>query len=113
AAVDLFRLVAEEAADVVAPEGEAGEAQREAAAQRGREADVGLAGVAAPVDRVTLAARPRAARPDDAVARDLLREVRDHAVVAQRVQVVLVEARAARRVQAAQRRGLAEVDLDR
>ena len=95
AAVEILVRLAHEAADVVAPEREAAKAERQPAAQRGGHADVGVLGVAAPVERIALAAGPRAARPDDVFAGDLAGDVRDGFVVAQRIEVVLVEAGAA------------------
>ena len=112
AAVEVARRLVDEAARVVAPVGEAREAEREPAAQAGRHRRVGVLGVAAPVQGVALAARPRGARPDDVLARRLARDVGDDLVVAQGVEVVLVPARAPRGVLAAHGCALAEVNLD-
>ncbi len=92
AAVEVARRAVDEAAHVVAPVGEAREAEREPAAQLGRHRRVGVLRVAAPVQRVALAPGPRAARPDDVLARRLARDVGDGLVVAQRIEVVLVPA---------------------
>src|SRR6476469_5415099 len=65
------------------------------------------------MQRVTLAAGPRAARPDHVVARDFLCDFRDCLVVTQRVQVVFEPAAHSRMVLPVYRRAFTEVDLDR
>ena len=102
-----------ESADVVAPVGEAGESERQTAAQRGGHGGIGVLGVAAPVERIALAAGPGAAGPDDVVAGDLFGDIGHGLVVAQRIKIVLVPTGAARGIHAVERRVLAEIDLDR
>ena len=97
----------------MAPETEAAQAQRQAAAQGRRHTDIGGGSIAAPVQRVALAAGPRAACPDDVLAADLAGYAGHGLVVAQRVQVVLVETGAPVGVHAVERRGFPEIGLDR
>ena len=110
--VHVVHGIRREAADVVAPEGKAGKPERQAAAQFGRHAVIGAFGVAAPVNRIALAAGPGAARPDDVARRWSAGDVRDGLVVAQRIQIVFVKAGAAVGVNAVLRRGFAEIHLD-
>jgi len=56
AAVKLLGSLGREAADVVTPEREAAQAERKAATQGGRHAGILRAGIAAPVQRIALAA---------------------------------------------------------
>ena len=60
-----------------------------------------------------MAAGPRAACPNNVIARHLFRQVGDALVVAEWIQIVLVPPRAARSIHAAERRIFAEVDFDR
>ena len=111
-AIEVARRAIHEPTDVVAPEGEAREAERQTAAQLGGHRRVGVLGVTAPVERISLATGPRAAAPDDAVAGDVLRELPDRVVVAHRIEVVLVPAGAAVGIDALERRAFTEVGLD-
>jgi len=84
-----------ETADVVTPERKAAQAEGKAAAEGRRHGCVGVAGVAAPVQRVALAASPGTARPYDVLAGDLAGDVGYGLVVAKGVEVVFVEPAAA------------------
>ena len=65
------------------------------------------------MQRITLAARPGAAPPDDRIARHLFCNLSHSLIIAQRVKIVLVKTCAPRRIEAVCRRAFAEVGFDR
>ena len=83
------------APSIVAPKTKARQTQRQASAQLRLHAHIRCFGVTAPMQRITLAARPSAARPDDLVTCDLFGDVGYNFIVAQWIEVVLVKAAAA------------------
>ena len=95
------------------PERKTAQPEGEAAAEGGRHGGVGVAGVAAPVQRIALAAGPGTARPYDVLAGHLAGDVGYGLVVPQGVEVMLVEPAAAVGIHTRQRSGLAEIHLDR
>src|SRR6185369_4212257 len=70
-------------------------------------------GVPTPMQRVTLTASPRTARPDHIIARDFFRDLSHCLVVTQRIKIVLVPATHPRGILTCERRALTEVHLDR
>ena len=114
ALVDVGRGRALEAAHVVAPEAEAGQAQREAAAQGLGHRSVVRGAVAAPVHRELLAADRRAAREEAGLVLALVRlkQVENALVVEIRVVVVHADRVAAVVVDDVDRDSFAEVGLE-
>ena len=112
AVVELLRALAHEAAHIVAPVGKAACAERKPAPERAEHAHIVVLAVAAPVQGIALAARPRGASPDHALTARPHRRPIDGLIVAQRIEVVLRKAGGPRGIGAGQRRGLAEIRLD-
>src|ERR671921_3036294 len=101
-----------EASDEVAPERETTQAQRQSASEGAGQTAVSVLRITPPVQGVALGAGPRAARPHDALPGNFLRDVGDGFVVAQGVEVVLVEGALSMEVQTRQGGRLAEVCYD-
>ena len=111
-AIQIARSTVHEATDVVAPVREPRQTERQPPTQFGRHGRIGVLGIAAPMERITLAPRPCTASPDDPVARDVLRHRIRRIVVAHGVEVVLIPSCAAIVIHAFQWRPFAKVGLD-
>src|SRR5918993_3395045 len=109
ATVEVFGCCVGETPYKVAPERDPAQAQGEPAPERSGHPARRILVVAAPVQRVTLAAGPGATREGYGVACDVSGRPRHRPVVAQGVQVVLVESPLPRGVHAGEESGLPEV----
>src|SRR5439155_13098748 len=110
--IEISRNPIDEAAGIVAPVGETRQPERQSTAELGSHRGVRILGIASPVQRITLAPGPGASGPDDPIACCLFRDFRYGFVITQRIEVMLIKARAPGSVHPIRRSALAEIYFD-
>ena len=111
--VDILGRGRHEATHIMAPEGETTQSKAQSTTQVTQQTRIRRSRITTPVEGIPLRASPSRTRPDDAVTRILaLYSLPKRLVVAQRIEVVLIESALAAMIETIVRCCLAEVALD-